>query len=140
MTGKFTNRCTYMPEINQKILTDFAEFCRGRTFSYCEPKDKEDLHRKGKAVCHQIAKGLGLKKGEYYVVSNKAGIACSGEISLQSCSLYISIQPDSPMQGREILFRSCQGLKDYTGGVNNYLGIQDLRDGDKVISCLKEML
>jgi hypothetical protein len=122
--------------MNQKILTRFANFCKGRTFSYCDYKVKQELHTLGKSVLRQIAKALNLQKGEYYIRSNKAGIACSGEITLHAKDFYFQIQPDSFMRGKEILLRGCNGLKDYTGKINHFLSIQDLKNGEFVLKCI----
>lgn len=125
--------------MNQKTLTAFANCCRGTDFSYCDPEVKESMHRKGRAALKQIAEELDLKPGTFNIRSNKAGIACSGEITLHSEDFYFSMQPDSFMRGQEILLRSCEGLKDYTGGANHFLGIEDLRDWDVVKSAINNV-
>lgn len=123
--------------MNQSKLNQFVKLCKENSFSYCEPELKDKMHRMAKAVCRELAKGLGI---EGDIRSNKAGIACSGEITLHSDNLYLQIQPDSFMKGQEILFRTCEGKEDYTGGRNHFVGIRDLVDGQKVVSYIKSIV
>lgn len=125
--------------MNQKTLNAFADCCRGKTFSYCGAEEKDAMHRKGRAALKQIAKGLGLEPGTFDIRSNKAGIACSGEITLHHDEFYFQMQPDSFMRGKEILVRSCNGRKDYTGGGNTFISIEDLRDWDTVASAINRV-
>ena len=125
--------------MNQKTIDKFADCCRGNDFSYVEAAVKDGMHRKGRAALKQVAAGLDLKPGTFDIRSNKAGIACSGEITLHHDEFYFQVQPDSFMKGQEILVRSCKGRKDYSGGGNTFISIQDLKDFDKVVAAVKRV-
>ena len=84
-----------------------------RSLSYCEPELKKAFHREGKKVLRKLAALMGLKKGQFDVRSNMAGIACSGEVILHTERLYVQI--DQTIMGPQsvILMRTCNGRKDY---------------------------
>jgi len=125
--------------MNQKALNTFANLCKGKNFSYVEAEVKDDMHRKGRAALRAIAKGMDLQPGTFDIRSNKAGIACSGEITLHHDEFYFQMQPDSFLRGQEILVRSCKGRKDYGGGGNTFISIEDLRDFDVVKAAIERV-
>lgn len=94
---------------------------KNKSFSYNET-NKDQLHRAGKKALKALAEKLNLPAGGFEVRSNKGGIAVSGEITLHSESLYVQIS-DSLGRGLQVLFRTCKGMKDYSGGQNNYADI-----------------
>jgi hypothetical protein len=55
--------------------------------------------------------------------SNQGGVAVSGEVTLHADRLYV--QASQPTTGSDtgILFRSCDGRRDYVGGVNNFASL-----------------
>lgn len=83
----------------------------------------------GKVFLRALSKDLGLR--EAVIRSDPAGIAVSGDCTLmgmwENGGLYVSIfQP--ACGGRHILlFRSIRHMKDYTGGYNHWLSLDDLR-------------
>jgi hypothetical protein len=56
---------------------------------------------------------------------NAAGIACSGDATYHSDSVYVSFNADG--MGLGILYRSCKGRKDYTGDRNRWFSFNQLR-------------
>lgn len=86
---------------------------------------KESFHREGKRVLHALATELGLKTGEFDLRSNKGGVAVSGEITLHTDKIYVQIS-EGIGKGMEVLFRTCEGRRDYTGGRNNFAPVEDL--------------
>ncbi len=104
-----------------KSLIKFAE---GKTFSYCDHSEKEQLHKLGKAALKELAKALGLSN--FDVRSNKAGIACSGEVTLHDERFYLQISPSSCCP--PVLLRSCEGRKDYTGGRNMFYKLSEISE------------
>ena len=76
---------------------------------------KDLFHSECMELLKFIAYEMGLKTSDYDLRSNKGGIAVCGEITLHTDSLYVQISQSS-MQGLDILYRSCDGRKDYTGG------------------------
>ena len=83
-------------------------------------------HSLGRRVLRAVAKELGLQSGTYDIRSNLGGIAVLGEVILHGEHLYI--QFCEAMNGTEVLYRTCQGRKDYGGGVNHWMGYEDLYD------------
>lgn len=79
------------------------------------------LHRSTASALRKVADELGLAKGSYDIRSNKAGPACSGEVTLHGESVYIQA---GGLCG--VLVRSCKGRKDYGGGANHWFKPEDL--------------
>lgn len=61
---------------------------------------------------------LKLDPSTYDLRVNHGGIAVSGEVTLHSENLYISIEAGC-FEGR-FMWRTCTGRKDYTGGINQW--------------------
>jgi hypothetical protein len=83
------------------------------------------------------AGALGLGDSDYDLRSNEAGIAVSGEVTLHADHLYIQVS--QPATGRDsgILFRSCEGRRDYVGGVNNFASLDSLHRPDELARRIK---
>lgn len=82
---------------------------------------KETFHRNYSKILRAIAKGMGLPTGSYTVRSNKAGPDILGEVTLHGERIYLQVggslcEPDRP----DVMYRSCKGQKDYTGGMNRW--------------------
>jgi hypothetical protein len=60
-----------------------------------------------------------------------------GEITLHADRLYV--QASEPATGSDtgILFRSCEGRRDYTGGVNNFASLDLLHWPDQLARRIK---
>jgi hypothetical protein len=84
----------------------------------CDDMDKDQYHRAAKSVLKKVAKELGFTPGSFEIRSNKGGHAVAGEITLHHEKVYIQF---NDCMGGKILYRSCNGLKDYTGGPNNWM-------------------
>jgi hypothetical protein len=79
---------------------------------------KEYFKRHALAFLRQLAKDVGLAEGTYDVRFNTGGIAVSGDATLHHEHVYISFNADGICPG--ILYRTCKGRKDYSGGVNRW--------------------
>lgn len=90
--------------------------------------DKVDYHRTAKSALNKLAKEFGLVKGEFKVSSNMAGDACAGEVTLHTEKLYLMICEKHSSNGLQILYRTCNGQKDYSGGTNQYADLSSLND------------
>ena len=90
--------------------------------------EKKAFHRDGKKFLASLANGLGLNPGAYEIRSNTAGPAVSGEVTLHTDHLYVQLGEFSTRRGVSILYRSCKGRKDYTGGANNFCSCTELKD------------
>lgn len=99
----------------------------GENFCYCDHSVKDRFHKLAKKALRWLAKELGEQNFE--VRSNKAGIACSGEITLHSDKIYIQVyQPAVKAKGLEVLFRAVESNRDYVGGRNNFVSLSEVVD------------
>jgi len=85
---------------------------------------KATFKRSGMALLRKVAKLLDLKKGEYELRYNPAGIACSGDCTLHADNIYISFNLDCC---EWVLVRKCKTQKDYTGGPNYAYPFESLK-------------
>lgn len=81
--------------------------------------DKKALGSAMKRVLKAVAEELKIPKDGYDVRYNAGGTAVAGDGVLHSDNLYVSMSPD--MKDFGILVRTCNGRKDYCGGVNNFI-------------------
>lgn len=101
----------------------FYNFVRGRSFEYCDHKDKKSFHLRGKNFLRKLAADLGYHKSQYEIRSCVGGIAVSGEVILHTENLYVQIRKSFIGNGFQIMFRACNGMNDYTGKTNHYVGL-----------------
>lgn len=95
----------------------------------CDDLDKDIWHREAKRVLRLVVKELGLLKGSYDIRSNKGGHAVSGEVTLHTDTFYLQVMGSFNNPNKlQILLRTCKSMKDYTGGMNTYPGIETLED------------
>ena len=87
---------------------------------------KEAFHREYRKALKAFAKRLGLPEGSYEVRSNKGGPAVLGEVTLHADTLYMQVHRSFTGEGIQVLYRSCKGRKDYSGGCNNYMPVAAL--------------
>jgi len=81
---------------------------------------KRKFHSTARTLLRRLANRL-TGYGEVSPIrSNKGGIAVSGEVTLHYERLYIQVSQSVMGNNSGILYRSCNGLKDYTGGQNNF--------------------
>jgi hypothetical protein len=118
----------------------FASFMRAvkADASYNET-NKAAFHSESKKVLRALAKALKLEKGQFDLRSNMGGIAVSGEVTLHSDNLYIQFQ-QSVLGGTQFMWRTCKGRKDYTGGQNQWMKWDDLKDIQKVADYMNKVV
>jgi hypothetical protein len=99
---------------------------------------KRLFHTRARRQLKKLADALGLPPEGYDLRSNKAGIAVSGEVTLHADHLYV--QASQPAFGGDtgILFRSCEGRKDYVGGSNNFASLDLLNRPDELARRIRE--
>jgi hypothetical protein len=99
---------------------------------------KRVFHAKARRQLKKLADALGLPPDGYDLRSNKGGIAVSGEITLHADRLYV--QASQPATGSDtgILFRTCEGRKDYHGGPNNFTSLDLLNQPAELARRIKE--
>lgn len=95
-----------------------------KNFDYNDANKKE-LHTVGKKALRALAKELNLEKGTYEVRSCLGGIAVAGEIILHTEKFYLQIHSQTFGSGLRVLYRTCKGTKDYCGGPNQYVELDD---------------
>jgi len=108
-----------------------------KSFSYNE-SNKDQFHRAGKKALKALATKLELPEGSFDVRSNKGGIAVSGEVTLHSNNLYVQISESFTGRGLQVMFRTCKGRNDYTGGQNNFADIERF-ESESFVKQLKQM-
>lgn len=132
-----------MPQAATGEVRQFLEVVSsGRIHAYDDDsaKRKSQFHSIGKKLLRRIAKDLGYQRGEFDVRSNMGGIAVCGEVTLHTDDLYVQMST-SGTSGLDILYRTCEGRKDYTGGRNHWLAFVDLNnyaDAVRDIRCLRQ--
>jgi hypothetical protein len=85
-----------------------------------DPEAKRLFHMHARRQLRVLAEALGLGAGDYDLRSNEGGIAVSGEVTLHTDRLYVQVSQSCMGADAGILFRSCDGRRDYAGGVNNF--------------------
>lgn len=96
---------------------------------------KRRFHRHAQVQLLKLAEALGLAAGAFDLRSNQGGIAVSGEVTLHSDRLYVQVSQPATRHDTGILFRSCEGRRDYTGGRNNFASL-DLLHRPAELACL----
>jgi hypothetical protein len=99
---------------------------------------KEAFHRNARRQLKLLAAALALSPGAFDLRSNKGGIAVSGEITLHSDRIYVQVCQPATGHDSGILFRTCQGRKDYYGGPNNFVSLDLLNRPDELARRIKQ--
>ncbi|MBB5712811.1 hypothetical protein [Sphingomonas xinjiangensis] len=128
-------RASCMTRINDLRRSPVLATLAVRGVSYDEPA-KALFHNEGLKAMRRLAKVMGLASGTYDVRSNKGGIAVSGEITLHAEQFYVRLSLGLCGMDKEVLFRTCRGRADFTGGRNHFAGVNDLLDPDRFASSL----
>jgi hypothetical protein len=102
-----------------------------------EAEAKRLFHRHARAQLLKLAAALGLAPGEFDLRSNEGGIAVSGEITLHADCLYVQASQPATRADTGILFRSCAGRRDYTGGRNNFASLDLLHRPDELAVLIR---
>ena len=96
----------------------------------CGPNGaKKTFLNQGKVFLRALAKDLGLHDAK--ITANPGGIAVSGDCSLigmwENNGIYVTLSQFC--SGKYVLlFRTARNVRDYSGGHNNYLTLNDLRN------------
>jgi hypothetical protein len=84
---------------------------------------KRDFHLAAHRQLRRLAEALGLPPGAYSIRSNAGGMAVSGEITLHADRVYVQVCQPATGQDTGVMFRTCEGRKDYYGGPNNFASL-----------------
>ena len=84
---------------------------------------KRAFHKHARRRLKELADALGLAPQNYDLRSDVGGIAVSGEVTMHADHVYV--QAGQPATGHDtgLMFRACQGRKDYCGGPNNFASL-----------------
>lgn len=88
-----------------------------------DPDAKRQFHTQARRRLLELAAALGFVPCPYDLRSNLGGIAVSGEATLHADRLYVQVSQPATGHDTGILFRSCEGRRDYTGGRNNFASL-----------------
>ena len=98
---------------------------------------KRLFHSRVRSQLRRIATALGLEHGSYDLRSNQAGIAVSGEITLHGDHLYVQVSQSATGHHSGVLFRTCEGRKDYVGGPNSFASLDLLNRPDELAHWIR---
>ncbi len=103
---------------------------------------KKQFHTKSAAFLKALANDLKFK--EFKVTKNYGGVAVSGEITLmgmwsENNGLYLQLSQFIPNK-HALLYRQIFHMKDYTGGINQWIPCNLFADGDyeKLVAVLSK--
>jgi hypothetical protein len=119
------------------MSTSITSFDFRKSVAYNEDR-KRQFHRLVRRQLDLLANALALPAGSYDLRSNKAGIAVSGEVTLHGEHIYVQVS--QPFGGFDsgVLFRTCSGHKDYTGGPNNFASLDLLHRPHELAQQIRE--
>ena len=100
---------------------------------------KRLFHSRARSRLRRVATALGLQPGDYDLRSNQGGIAVSGEITLHSDHIYVQASQSAMGHHSGVLFRTCNGRKDYVGGPNNFASLDLLNRPDELAHWIREV-
>ena len=119
--------------IAKKSLTEFVE-CANK--KHIVGDYQERWHHLGRGLAKTLAEKMGIPRGSYRVTSCKGHPY--GEIIFHSDWLYIQFGLSCFGGETRFMYRTCDGLWDFTGGINRFMGFNELLDLDKVAEKLLE--
>jgi hypothetical protein len=118
-------------------MSDF-DFQRPARGAYAPGTPKKLFHDAARRQLKLLAQALQLPPGSYEIRSNKAGIAVSGEVTLHGERIYVQAGQGAIQLG--LLFRNCNGQKDYIGGFNCWTPLNDLNQPAELARLIKRRL
>ena len=101
---------------------------------------KGEYKKLGQSILRQLAKDMGLQKGEFDVRWNPGGIAIPGDHTLHTDKIYVDFSDNLKMGW--FFWRKCHGRKDYGTGMdcpNQIVNWETLLNGgwDGLVQTLK---
>jgi hypothetical protein len=99
---------------------------------------KREFHLCARRQLRRLADVLGFAPGAYDLRSNQRGIAVSGEVTLHADHLYVRACQPATGHDSGVLYRTCQGRKDYTGGRNNFASLDLLNDPEHLARLIRK--
>jgi hypothetical protein len=87
---------------------------------------KKAFHSEACKALSRLADSLGYERGDFDIRSSPGGIAVSGDVILHSDELYVTVSCGGFSNNGEIMYRRCNGRRDYAGDRNHYAGIREI--------------
>ncbi len=119
--------------IAKKSLLEFVAHANSGSIT---EDNKERWLRLGRGLAKTLAEKMGLRRIDYRITSCKG--RPSGEIILHSNWVYIRFGISCFGGETRFLYRTCDGLWDFTGGINRFMEFDKLLDLDAVAAKLLE--
>lgn len=119
--------------------TSSTRFDFQKRVSY-DPEAKRLFHSNARRRLRELAAALDLPPCAYDLRSNQGGIAVSGEITLHADRLYIQVSQPATRADTGILFRSCDGRRDYHGGRNNFASLDLLHEPAELAGLIRRQV
>jgi hypothetical protein len=98
---------------------------------------KRLFHRRARRQLIELARMLNFDSADYDLRSNEGGIAVSGEVTLHANRLYVQVSQPATRADTGILFRTCEGRRDYTGGRNNFASLDLLHRPEELAALIR---
>ena len=108
-----------------------SEFDFRRPVAY-DNQAKRAFHVHARRQLKLLAGVLGLPPQSYDLRSNAGAVAVSGEVTMHADRVYVQACQPATGQDSGLLFRVCQGRKDYCGGPNNFVSLDLLNRPDEL--------
>jgi hypothetical protein len=120
--------------MSQTLSSDRFDFRKSVAY---DADAKRLFHRRARRQLRELAAALGLEPGDYDLRSNAGGIAVSGEATIHGDRLYVQVSQPATRADTGILFRTCEGRRDYTGGRNNFASLDLLHRPDELAALIR---
>lgn len=105
-----------------------------------DPERRRLFHIQAERQLRKLADTFGLEPAVYDLRSNEGGIAVSGEVILHCDRLYVHVSQPATGADSGVMFRSCEGRHDYTGGRNHFASLARLHTPVRLARRIREAL
>jgi len=108
--------------------------CRRLAASVEKAGDKQLFHSRARHLLRYYVENVLNRSGDFFdICSCYGGPAVPGEAILRTDNLYVQIIGGLTQYGEcagpiRVLYRSCKGREDYTGGRNHWCGVMQVAD------------
>jgi hypothetical protein len=100
---------------------------------------KREFHLAARRQLRRLAEALSLAPGSYAIRNNAGGVAVSGEIILHAARIYVHVSQPATGHDTGVMFRTCEGRKDYVGGPNNFASLDLLNQPHDLAQRIQEV-
>jgi hypothetical protein len=132
--GSSLSPLSEIPLMSQTLTSDRFDFRKSVAY---DANAKRLFHRRARRRLLDLAAALDLQPDDYDLRSNQGGIAVSGEVTLHADHLYVQVSQPATGSDTGILFRNCEGRRDYTGGRNNFASLDLLHRPDGLADLIR---